>query len=186
MRLGHTASKVQVVLALGDSPSGADFAHVLVPTLQENGPQNFCLGDVNIPRQLPGGGNATAMNGMNGTLMVITGGDDPAEGGLYNCADITFTDTPLSQQDYNSHCTNSTGVRVSALPQEQAGMNANGTMPGGATAPGAVTTSGPSDSASTASPSPGAGVILHPPVAGAMGVCVAVFVATSMGFGLMV
>lgn len=33
--------------------------------------------------------------------------------GILQCADITFTSTPLSTSDYNSHCQNSTGVTAS-------------------------------------------------------------------------
>ncbi|CAC9893335.1 unnamed protein product [Aureobasidium pullulans] len=76
---------------------------------KEKGPQNFCIGAGAL--QFPAGLNIT--EGMNATIQVVTNGDP--SGGLYNCADITFTSTQLSASDYSSHCSNSTGVTVSAL-----------------------------------------------------------------------
>ncbi|KAK5143845.1 hypothetical protein LTR04_001756 [Oleoguttula sp. CCFEE 6159] len=75
LNMGHTQSMVQVLLALGNDP-GTNFNIVLVPTFQEQGPQNFCMGDV----VLPSGLNVTA--GMNATIQVVTNGDP--SGGLYN------------------------------------------------------------------------------------------------------
>ena len=120
--MGHTQAHVQVVLATGNDPSGADFSTVLVPTLQEDGPQNFCLGAVAVPSSM--------QNGTNGTIQVITNGDNQGQSGLYNCADVTFTSTPMSPSDFSANCQNSTGVRTEALSQNQAGMNANGTTTG--------------------------------------------------------
>ncbi|TKA64753.1 hypothetical protein B0A49_12552 [Cryomyces minteri] len=147
LNIGHTQSRVQVLLALGNDP-GSNFNIVLVPTFQEQGPQNFCMGDVVLPPGL----NVTA--GMNATIQVVTNGDP--SGGLYNpshqispssdsrnlpillptfykqstdpppsqCADITFTSTPLSSSQFASNCQNSTGVTASALTG--AAVNANG------------------------------------------------------------
>ncbi|THY56708.1 hypothetical protein D6C98_03699 [Aureobasidium pullulans] len=106
--MGHTSAKVQVLLALGNDP-GSNFNITLLPTFQEKGPQNFCIGAGAL--QFPTGLNIT--EGMNATIQVVTNGDP--SGGLYNCADITFTSTQLSASDYSSHCSNSTGVTVSAL-----------------------------------------------------------------------
>jgi len=50
-----------------------------VPTLQETGPNNFCLGMVGVPTTI-GGVAVTA--GMNATIQVVTNGD--GGGGLYN------------------------------------------------------------------------------------------------------
>ncbi|KAF2839775.1 hypothetical protein M501DRAFT_932828 [Patellaria atrata CBS 101060] len=111
--LGHTETKLQVVLALGNDPGDA-YNHVLVPTIQERGPENFCFGMVTFPDEL----NLT--EGMNATIQVLSNGDP--SGGLYQCADITFTSTPLSTTDYNDHCTNSSGIQVQPL---EGGMNAN-------------------------------------------------------------
>ncbi|KAK5018632.1 hypothetical protein BJ546DRAFT_1059195 [Cryomyces antarcticus] len=115
LNMGHTQSMVQVLLALGNDP-GTNFNIVLVPTFQEQGPQNFCMGDV----VLPSGLNVTA--GMNATIQVVTNGDP--SGGLYNCADIAFTSTPLSSSKFASNCQNSTGVTAAALTA--AAVNANG------------------------------------------------------------
>ncbi|KAI4721792.1 hypothetical protein E4T48_02022 [Aureobasidium sp. EXF-10727] len=106
--MGHTSAKVQVLMALGNDP-GSNFNITLLPTVQEQGPQNFCIGAGAL--QFPAGLNISA--GMNATIQVVTNGDP--NGGLYNCADITFTSTPLSSADYSSHCQNSTGVTVQAL-----------------------------------------------------------------------
>ncbi|KAH0283941.1 hypothetical protein KCU62_g8660, partial [Aureobasidium sp. EXF-3399] len=106
--MGHTAAKVQVLMALGNDP-GSNFNITLLPTVQEQGPQNFCIGAGAL--QFPAGLNITA--GMNATIQVVTNGDP--SGGLYNCADITFTSTELSSSEYSSHCQNSTGVTVQAL-----------------------------------------------------------------------
>jgi len=70
----HTEVKGQVLLALGNNP-GVNYSIVLKPTFQENGPQNFCIGDVTIPSGL----NIT--EGMNATIQIVTNGDPT--GGLY-------------------------------------------------------------------------------------------------------
>jgi hypothetical protein len=137
----HTQTKVAVYLALGNSPSADDFTITLVPTLSEEGPSNFCLGSINIPSNL----NISA--GTNGTIQVVTNGDP--SGGLYQvnqarchvakpllltfsqCGDVTFVDTTLSSSDYDSHCQNSTGVRVT---QENMSGQPNGTTSGGTSA----------------------------------------------------
>ena len=74
--MGHTSTNVQVLIGLGNDPGDA-FDTIVVPTFHENGPQNFCLGMVNLPSSL----NAT--DGMNATIQVVTNGDD-GPGGLYN------------------------------------------------------------------------------------------------------
>ena len=71
----HTQTRVAVYLALGNNPTADDFTITLVPTLSEEGPQNFCLGSVNIPSNL----NISA--GTNGTIQVVSNGDP--SGGLY-------------------------------------------------------------------------------------------------------
>ncbi|CAD0089258.1 unnamed protein product [Aureobasidium mustum] len=106
--MGHTAAKVQVLMALGNDP-GINFDITLVPTFQEKGPQNFCMGAGAL--QFPPGLNIT--DGMNATIQVVTNGDP--NGGLYNCADITFTSTPLTAAQYSADCQNSTGVTAEAL-----------------------------------------------------------------------
>jgi hypothetical protein len=126
LTMGHDQALVQVLLAVGNDP-GDNFNVVLVPTFQEMGLNQFCLGDVQLPD------NLNLKEGTNATVQVVTNGDP--NGGLYNCADITFTNTPLSSSDYNSHCTNSTGVVTKSINDPS--VNANGstaTKSGGAPA----------------------------------------------------
>lgn len=75
LNMEHTSVKGEVVLALGNDPTGDDFTIVLKQTFQETGPQSFCIGDVT----LPAGMNIT--DGMNATIQVLTNGDP--DGGLY-------------------------------------------------------------------------------------------------------
>ncbi|KIW09545.1 uncharacterized protein PV09_00418 [Verruconis gallopava] len=128
LNMEHTSVKGMVVLAVGNNPTGDDFTTVLKPTFEEVGPQNFCIGDVIIPASL----NLT--EGTNATIQVLTNGDP--NGGLYQCADVTFTSATLSQTDYNSHCSNSTGVSASFV---------------GGAAPNGTSSSSSSQSSSSAS-----------------------------------
>ncbi|KAL1605366.1 hypothetical protein SLS60_004914 [Paraconiothyrium brasiliense] len=145
----HTQTKLAVYLALGNNPSADDFTITLVPTLSEEGPSNFCLGSVNIPSNL----NISA--GTNGTIQVVSNGDP--SGGLYQvglafamfqslianiskCGDVTFINNTLSSSDYNSHCQNSTNVKVT---QENMSGQPNGTTSGGSS-PSSSTGSSPS------------------------------------------
>jgi len=85
--------------------------------------------------------NLGIIKGTNATIQVVTSGDP--NGGLYNCADITFitgTTTPLQ-------CSNGTGVTTTAYNGPT--KNANGTNPGTSTVSGANGT--PSPSATTKS-----------------------------------
>ena len=123
VELGHTENLFQIVLAIGNDV-GESFNTVILPTIQEFGPGEFCLGDI----PLPDGLNIT--EGTNGTIQVITNSHDG--GGLYNvspftesskalgktnldlikCADVTFTSTSPEQP---SSCTNGTGISASPL-----------------------------------------------------------------------
>ncbi|KAI9711011.1 MAG: hypothetical protein M1820_002449 [Bogoriella megaspora] len=146
--MGHTTTNVQVLLGMGDDP-GTAFNTVLVPTFHEQGPQNFCLGEIPIPSSL----NIT--DGMNATIQVVTNGDD-GPGGLYNCADITFTNTPLSSTDFNNNCKNSTGVKAMPLKGATETTMANSTGDSD-TAPSSSGSS--SSSSSTSMPSSAAGAL---------------------------
>lgn len=69
-------------MAVGNDP-GSNFTVVVVPTVRETGPGDFCFGDLTIP------GNLNISEGTNATLQVISGGGD--EGGLYGvCTFHTF------------------------------------------------------------------------------------------------
>lgn len=62
---------------------------------------------------IPEGVNIT--DGTNATIQVLTNGDP--DGGLYNCADITFsTSAPVPDAGV---CTNGTGVKVVAATSTQ-------------------------------------------------------------------
>ncbi|KAH0154232.1 hypothetical protein KCU90_g8519, partial [Aureobasidium melanogenum] len=138
--MGHTAAKVQVLMALGNDP-GINYNITLVPTFQEKGPQNFCMGAGAI--QFPEGLNIT--DGMNATIQVVTNGDP--NGGLYNCADITFTSTPLTTAEYSADCQNSTGVTAEAL------TNAGNANQSTADATGIAASSGSSSATASAASS---------------------------------
>ncbi|KAF1812676.1 hypothetical protein P152DRAFT_345979 [Eremomyces bilateralis CBS 781.70] len=153
----HTESKIQVLLALGENPTGDDFVYVMLPTIYAQGPQEFCMGMVGAPAE------ANVTEGTKGTISVVTSGD--SNGGLYQCADVTFVNTPLPEAEYNDNCKNATGIQVSS-----SNGNANGSS--SATSP-----SSSSDGGAAASPTstPGAASVngLGPALAvavGAMGI----------------
>lgn len=70
----HDEAAVQVLLGMGNDP-GVNFNITLLPTIQEQGIGQFCLGDVVVPE-------GVATEGMNATIQVVTNGDP--NGGLYN------------------------------------------------------------------------------------------------------
>ncbi|KAI9893220.1 MAG: hypothetical protein M1814_000347 [Vezdaea aestivalis] len=100
LKLGHDRSLVAVFLGLGNNPSA--FNITLLPTIQEQGPGDFCLQNLRVP-------NGVAREGQSATIQVITDGNGGK--GLYNCADITFVATGNSSFAAPS-CTNGTGVSV--------------------------------------------------------------------------
>lgn len=136
LSMEHTGVRGMVVLALGNEPTGDDYTIVLRQPFQETGPENFCIGDVTLPVGL----NIT--EGTNATIQVVTNGDP--NGGLYQCGDITFTSTALSQNDYNSHCTNSTGVTATYISDSS-------TLPNGTSATGGASSSGSASASASAS-----------------------------------
>ncbi|KAH6679711.1 hypothetical protein B0J14DRAFT_581420 [Halenospora varia] len=102
LKMGHINANVEVLLGLGNSP-GSSFNYVLRQTFQETGLGAFCMTGFSLPSGL----NMT--EGQNATIQVVTNGDP--NGGLYNCADITFSSTAASA---GSACSNNTGVSVSS------------------------------------------------------------------------
>ncbi|KAL8721893.1 MAG: hypothetical protein Q9225_001529 [Loekoesia sp. 1 TL-2023] len=112
LSMEHDHAAVQVLIALGNDATDA-FNTVLVPTTQEEGIGKFCLSDVKVPESLG------VKEGDNATIQVVTNGDPT--GGLYNCADITFSSTNSSA----SECTNGKGVTTTRYTGKSA--NANGT-----------------------------------------------------------
>ncbi|KAL8683488.1 MAG: hypothetical protein Q9186_000528 [Xanthomendoza sp. 1 TL-2023] len=146
LKMGHDHSAVQVLLALGNDP-GSNFNVVLVPTTQEEGLGQFCLNDVKVPQGLE------VKDGDNATIQVVTNGDP--SGGLYNCADITFSSSNSSSS--TSQCTNGKGVR---LAQYTGKSNANGTdatTPSTTNSASGAGAASPTASAAQTSPSSAAG-----------------------------
>ena len=74
LNMEHDEAAVQVLLGMGNDP-GVNFNITLLPTIQEQGIGQFCLGDVLVPE-------GVATEGMNATIQVVTNGDP--NGGLYN------------------------------------------------------------------------------------------------------
>lgn len=113
LEMGHDQKAVQLLLGLGDNP-GSNFNITLLQTFRQEGFGQFCLRDVPVPSDVG------IVDGTNATLQVVTNGDPI--GGLYNCADITFTTGTV---DSPAQCANGTGVTASPFPSEAANRNAN-------------------------------------------------------------
>ncbi|KAL9091003.1 MAG: hypothetical protein Q9159_001629 [Coniocarpon cinnabarinum] len=129
-----------------NNPQPQDFTTLLMPTIQERGPQDFCLGGIMIPENVSGT-NGTLMPGMNGTLQLQTNGDP--SGGLYQCADITFVAASSYRFD-SANCKNSTGVNAQAVQSDEQGRAANGTAYGGEGVNPSMTTPAPAIESSSA------------------------------------
>lgn len=110
LNMEHQLTNIQVLLALGNDP-GSAFNHVLDPTFTIQGIGKFCLSNVTLPSGL----NITS--GMNGTIQVVANNEDG--GGLYNCADVTFTSAAVSGEE----CTNGTGIAAVAYADSSANAN---------------------------------------------------------------
>lgn len=80
MELGHTTNFISVILALGNS--GDNFTYELWPTVDEEGPGEWCWSGIPIPAELG------IEEGTNATVQVIT--DGHATGGLYNVSSASF------------------------------------------------------------------------------------------------
>ncbi|KAL2069125.1 hypothetical protein VTL71DRAFT_15463 [Oculimacula yallundae] len=103
LTMGHIDANVQVLIAMGNSP-GSAFNTILRPTFKEEGLGSFCMTGFSMPEGLE------ATEGMNATIQVVTNGDP--DGGLYNCADITFS--KMAMMASSEVCRNSTKVTTSA------------------------------------------------------------------------
>ena len=150
LKMGHSQSNVEVLIAVGNNPGNA-FNTVIRPTFLQTGLGAFCMTGLSLPSSI----NVT--EGTNATIQVITNGDPT--GGLFNCADITFSSTAALA----GSCTNATGVTVGTATISG---NPNGT----ATSDGA-----PSSSSSTTKPGSASGV-----KAGMGGLAVAVMAAVAI------
>jgi hypothetical protein len=126
----HDESNIEVTIALGNDP-GSAFNTIIKSPISQTGLGAFCMTGISIPSTL----NVT--EGQNATIQVLTNGDP--DGGLYNCADITFSSTATLPS--SNVCKNNTGVTaVAASGNTQPNMTSSG---------GASTTS----ASSSASPS---------------------------------
>ncbi|WEW61407.1 hypothetical protein PRK78_006897 [Emydomyces testavorans] len=121
--MGHDQAAVQVLLGLGNDP-GSNFNITLVPTFRQVGLGSFCLPRVSLDGKLLG---VALQDGMNATLQVVTNGDP--KGGLYNCADLTFSST--TDFSVPSKCTNGTGVTAMPFSGDASKRNANQSTPNG-------------------------------------------------------
>lgn len=98
--MGHIDANVEVLIAMGSEATSA-FNTILIPTFGEQGLGAFCMTGVDAEKM-------GAMEGMNATIQVVTNGDP--DGGLFNCADITFSKSAvMATADV---CRNATGVKV--------------------------------------------------------------------------
>ncbi|KAK0507166.1 hypothetical protein JMJ35_010204 [Cladonia borealis] len=119
-------AEVQVLLGLGSDVEGG-FDVVVVGIFEEVGMGGFCVGGVVIPQDLG------IEEGMNGTIQVVSSGDGEGGGGLYNCADITFSSTALL-----GPCINGTGVTATGYSGPYTNANETGDDNGTSTPIGSV------------------------------------------------
>lgn len=77
VKLGHSQTALEVLLALGTDP-GTNYNITLVPTFHISGLGAFCLPHVDISEQAIG---VNITDGMNATIQVQSNGDPT--GGLY-------------------------------------------------------------------------------------------------------
>ncbi|KAL2048808.1 hypothetical protein ABVK25_010933 [Lepraria finkii] len=153
LNMEHDHAEVQVLLALGNVPAD-NFNIVLQPIFMEEGIGKFCMGDVMVPSSLG------IKDGDNGTIQVVTNGDP--NGGLYNCADVTFSSSaPMGD------CTNGTGVTATSYTGPNKNSNGSDSSMGSGSGTGTAATASPS-------PTSGAGLSIE---LGLWSVVGAVFVA---------
>ncbi|KAI5851205.1 hypothetical protein DFP73DRAFT_454072, partial [Morchella snyderi] len=102
---GHDEAETAVYLAIGNNPTANDFNITLSPVFMQIGLGAFCWNTLTVPDGTPG-----VADGANATIQVVQRGH--TGGGLYNCADITFTTEPLM---LTQDCANGTGVSGEAI-----------------------------------------------------------------------
>lgn len=138
LTMGHVDANIEVLIGFGDNP-GSAFNTIIKQTFLETGLGAFCMTGVTLPSGL----NIT--EGTHATIQVITNGDP--DGGLYNCADITFSAKAAGPG--TGVCTNNTGVTASTTT---IATNANVTEADGSTptttSSGAATTTSKAGTAS--------------------------------------
>lgn len=140
LTMGHIDANVEVLIGFGNDPSTA-FNTILRPTFEETGLGSFCMTGFSLPE----GVNVT--EGSNATIQVITNGDP--DGGLYNCADITFAAT--IPELASGTCKNGTGVTASAA-------TVSGSPNGTTTTSGTASSSSAAPAATSSKPSAATGL----------------------------
>ncbi|KAA8900512.1 hypothetical protein FN846DRAFT_755962, partial [Sphaerosporella brunnea] len=100
----HPQSKMAVYLGLGNNPKAEDFTIVVKDVFMQIGIGEFCWNDLVFPS------NLKVKEGDNATIQIVQQSEDTA-GGLYNCADITFTNAAVSVKS----CKNGTGISAEAI-----------------------------------------------------------------------
>jgi len=98
------------------------FNHIMVPTFNQTGGNGtFCLPSIKIPKSL----KPLVKAGVNATIQIV---QLVASGSaLYNCADITFSDTEAQRFGnpavWNTICFNSTGMSANHLANAEKQVN---------------------------------------------------------------
>lgn len=136
LTMGHIQTNIAVFIGIGNDV-GSGFNTVVRQTFGEQGLGAFCMTGFDVT-----GLGLNITDGTNATIQVVTNGDP--NGGLYNCADITFSSSapPLA----SGVCTNGTGVKtvaatVSGLPNGTTSASTPNNSPSGTTpAPPATST----------------------------------------------
>lgn len=138
INLGHPQTNVAVYMAIGDDP-GSAFSIKMQPNTMITGLGDFCFGSVSVPAGL----NVT--EGTKASIQVVTNNHE--SGGLFQCADVTLVNTPLSSSDYSNNCKNaSTSVtqeNISGNPNETSSGETGGSASGSGSAAAASPTASP-------------------------------------------
>ncbi|KAI5804894.1 hypothetical protein EDC01DRAFT_626808 [Geopyxis carbonaria] len=136
-KAGHEEAKTAVYLALSDKPGTADFSITLVQPFMQVGMGNFCWDPLSMAK------NDSIKAGDKATIQVVQQGH--TGGGLYNCADIVFTDEDVSVKS----CANAS--TVSAEPLSSSSDHSAGHSSSAAASSGAASTAAASGTAAAAS-----------------------------------
>jgi len=121
LTMGHIDARIEVTIAFGNDP-GSAFNTIIQKPLAQTGLGAFCLTSISLPSSL----NIT--EGQNATIQVLTNGDP--DGGLFNCADITFSSTAPGPAA--GTCKNGTGVTATVdASSTQPNITSGGSSPSG-------------------------------------------------------
>ncbi|KAK6592739.1 hypothetical protein QC760_004906 [Botrytis cinerea] len=96
------SANIEVLIGFGNNV-GSAFNTVLRQTFAETGKGSFCMEDLVVD-----GAKWNVTEGMNATIQVVTG-EMGTSGGLYNCADITFSKNVSTSV---GSCSNATDVKT--------------------------------------------------------------------------